>query len=127
MPAKPCEAQQRTDDMTDELYVYAIVALNILVQMTLIWRLKFPAGGKWKYCAAAIALPLAIMGAVRLLVQSGAIHARLAEQTSFEHYLTLLFSALLFLAPWLVTFAAIVSKRRLASVRAAQAKQPGTS
>ena len=112
--------------MNDDLYVYAIVALNTLVQVTLIWRLKFPAGGKWKYCAAAIALPLAIMGAMRLLVQSGAIHARLAEQTSLEHYVTLFSSALLVLAPWLVTFAAIVSKRRLASVRA-QAQQSGTS
>ena len=111
--------------MTDDLYVYAIVALNTLVQVTLIWRLKFPAGGKWKYCAAAIALPLAVMGVMRLLVQVGAIHARLAEQTSFEHYVTLFSSALLVLAPWLVTCAAIVSKRRLASVRA-QAEQSGT-
>jgi hypothetical protein len=111
--------------MNDELYVYAIVALNISVQVTLIWRLKFPTGGKWKYCAAAIALPLAIMAVVRLLVQGGAIHARVAEQTTFEHFVTLLSSALLVLAPWLVTFAAIVSKRRLAAVRA-QAEQSGT-
>jgi hypothetical protein len=113
-------------NMTDDLYVFAIVALNILVQVTLIWRLKFPAGGKWKYCAAAIALPLGVMGVMRLLVQGGAIHARLTEQTSFEHYVTLLSSALLVLAPWLVTFAAIISKQRRAAVHAEAEQSPAS-
>jgi hypothetical protein len=110
--------------MNDEIYVYAIVALNILVQATLVWRLKFPAGGRWKYVAAVIAVPLALMAGMRMLVGTGAVHARLAEQSAFEHYLTMLSSVLLVLGPWLVTFAAVVSRRRRAAVRAADAQTP---
>lgn len=102
----------------NELLIYLIVALNALVQVILIWRLKFPQGGKWKYCLLAAGGPLGILVAMRLLVASGAIHARLAEQALWEHWLTLGASALLLVTPWLATLAAIVDKKRRAALEA---------
>ena len=101
--------------MPNELLIYLIVAMNALVQAILIWRLRFPEGGRWKYVLLALGGPLAILVAMRLLVAGGAIHARVAEQAAWEHWLTLGASALLLVTPWLATLAAILDKKRRAA------------
>jgi hypothetical protein len=106
--------------MPNELLIYLIVALNALVQAILIWRLKFPQGGRWKYVALAVGGPLAILAAMRLLVAGGAIHARLADQSAWEHWLTLAASALLLITPWLATIAAIADTKRRAALQTPQ-------
>jgi hypothetical protein len=103
--------------MPNELLIYGIVAMNALVQVILIWRLRFPTGGKWKYCLLAMAAPLAVLVAMRLLVAGGVIHARVAEQTMLERWLTVAASVLLLVSPWLVTAAAIMNKKRRAALQ----------
>ena len=98
--------------MHDELFVYLIVALNALLQVMLIGRLKFPAGGKWKYQLAAVGIPLFVMLAMRLLIAGGVIPARVAEQSSVERFLTTAASVALLAGPVLVTLAAVIGRKR---------------
>jgi hypothetical protein len=99
--------------MHDKVFIYLIVVLNTCCQLMLIWRLKFPAGEKKKFCVFAIAIPLVVMLSMRLLIAGGMIHGRVADQTPVEHYITMAASILLVSGPWLVTLAAIFSKKRL--------------
>lgn len=113
-------------NVSNEVFIYLIVALNTLVQLMLIWRLKFPGGGKWKYCLVAVAIPVLVMVSMRLAVAGGMIHGRMAEQSTIERWVTSAASVLLLAGPWLVTLAALVNKRRralLARVQA-EAKEP---
>jgi hypothetical protein len=98
--------------MYDQLFIYLIVALNTCCQLMLIWRQKFPAGEKRKYCVYAVAIPVLVMLSMRLLIASGMIHGRVADQTSVEQYITKSASILLIAGPWLVTIAAILTKMR---------------
>jgi hypothetical protein len=106
---------------SDELFIYAIVLLNTLVQVLLIWRLKFPLGGKWKYILSALAIPVLIMGTMRLAVASGVIHERVADQSIVERIITMATSLLLIAGPWLATLAAILDKKRRADLAALDA------
>ncbi len=112
--------------MSDEVFIYLIVALNMLVQIMLIWRLKFPAGGKWKYCLSVVAIPALVMASVRLAVAGGMIHGRVAEQSTIERWITSAASIMLVAGPWLVTLAAILNKKRRTSVAKAQAEAKET-
>jgi hypothetical protein len=103
--------------MSDQIFIYAIVVLNVLVQLVLIGRLKFPPGGKRKYLLLAVAVPLAVVGVMRLLVWAGAMPAAVAEQSMPQRGLTLLASLALFAGPWAVTAAAVVDKDRRAALR----------
>ena len=110
--------------MTDEVFIYAIVVLNVMVQLMLITRLKFPAGGTWtqgkrKYVLLAIALPFAVIGAMRLLIWSGAMPAAVAEQSLLQRGLTIVASLAIVVGPWGVTLAAILDKKRRAALRPA--------
>ena len=98
--------------MTDQVCIYLIVALNTCCQIMLIWRQKFTDGMKWRFCCSALAIPVLIMILVRLLIVSGTIHGRVADQSPVEHYITLGTSILLIAGPWLVTLAAITVKIR---------------
>jgi hypothetical protein len=98
--------------MFDQVFIYLIVALNTCCQLMLIWRQKFPAGGKRKFCVCAVAIPVLIMLSMRLLIAGGLIHGRVADQTPVEHFITTAASILLVAGPWLVTLAAIFSKKR---------------
>jgi hypothetical protein len=105
--------------MSDEVFIYAIVLLNVMVQLLLITRLKFPPGGKRKYVLLAIAVPLAVIGVMRLLIWSGAMPAAVAEQSLLQRGLTLVASLALVAGPWAVTVAAILDKKRRAALRPA--------
>jgi hypothetical protein len=109
-------------DMSDELFIYIIVALNALVQLMLIWRLKFLTGGKWKYCVLVVAIPILIMASMRLLVAGGVIHGRVADQSMVERIITMGASVLLMAGPWLVTIAAILDKPRRRALAALNAQ-----
>ena len=98
--------------MSDQIFIYLIVALNTAVQLMLIGRLNFPAGGKRKYYLFAVAIPLLVMLSMRLLIAAGMIHARVADQSAIEQRITSATSILLMAGPWLVTLAAIFDKRR---------------
>ncbi len=102
--------------MYDKVFIYLIVALNTCCQLMLIWRQKFPPGVKRKYCAYAVAIPLVVMLSMRLLIAGGMIHGRVADQTPVERYITTAASILLIAGPWLVTLAAIFSKKRQRTV-----------
>jgi len=102
--------------MYDKVFIYLIVALNTCCQLMLIWRQKFPAGVKRKYCVCAVAIPVLIMLSMRLLIVGGMIHGRVADQTSVEHHITTAASILLVAGPWLVTLAAIFSRKRQRTV-----------
>ena len=98
--------------MSDQAFIYLIVALNALVQLMLIRSLNFPAGGKRKYYVFAIAIPVLIMLSTRLLIAGGMVHSRVAEQSAIEQYITAAASILLMAGPWISTLAAILDKRR---------------
>jgi hypothetical protein len=98
--------------MYDKVFIYLIVALNTGCQIMLIWRQKFPAGVKKNFCIYAVAIPVSVMLSMRLMIASGMIHGRVADQTPIEHYITTAASILLVAGPWLVTLAAIFSKKR---------------
>lgn len=98
--------------MNDQLLIYLIVALNALCQLMLIWRQKLAAGVKWKYCCLAIAMPVVTMVSMRLMIASGAIHGRVAEQSPVEQYLTKGAGMLLIAGPWLVMLTALLAKMR---------------
>ena len=100
------------NNMSDELFIYLIVALNVFVQLMLIHSLRFPPGGRKKYYLLAIGIPVAIMLFMRLLIVAGAIHGRVADQSSIEKIVTSVFGVALMAAPWLVTIAAIVERKR---------------
>jgi len=104
--------------MSDELFIYAIVVLNVMVQLLLIARLKFPprSAGKWKYGLLAAAVPLIVVGAMRLLIKSGAMPAAVAEQSAAQHVVTLAASLVIVVGPWAVTLAAILDKKRRAAL-----------
>ncbi len=102
--------------MSDEVLIYLIVALNVLVQLMLLRSLNFPAGERGKYYLFAIGIPLVLMLSMRLLIAGGMIPARVAEQSTVEQFVTLAASVLLIGGPWLVTLAAIVSKKRKRAV-----------
>jgi hypothetical protein len=92
--------------------IYLIVGLNIVVQLMLIGRLKFPPGGRRKYYALAIAIPVLVLLSMRLLVAGGLIHNNVADQTPVEQFVTSTASILLLAGPCLVTLAAILDKKR---------------
>jgi hypothetical protein len=98
--------------MHDHVLIYLIVALNALCQLMLIWRQKLAASVRWKYCCLAIAIPVVIMVSMRLMIASGTIHGRVAEQSLFEQYITKANSILLIAGPWLVTLAVLLAKMR---------------
>lgn len=98
--------------MSDLTLIHLIVALNILVQLLLIRSLDFPSGGKRKYYAFAVAIPVLVLVSMRLLTASGMIHSRVADQPPVEQYITTAASILLMAGPWLATLAAILDKRR---------------
>ena len=98
--------------MHDELFIYLIVALNALLQVMLIRRLSFPAGGRWKYQSWAVGIPVIVMLGMRLAIMAGTIHGRVADQSSAERLFTTAASIVLIAGPWLVTVAAIVRNRR---------------
>ena len=98
--------------MHDHVLIYVIVALNALCQLMLIWRQKLAAGVKWKYCCLAIAMPVVIMVSMRLMIASGTIHGRVAEQSLVEQYLTKGAGMLLIAGPWLVTLTVLLAKMR---------------
>ena len=102
--------------MSDHVIIYLIVALNTFCQLMLIWRQKFPVGQRNRYCLWAVAIPLALMLSMRLLIASGMMHGRVADQSHLEHFITTATSMLLVAGPWFVTVAAIVSKRRQRAV-----------
>ena len=108
-------------NMSDELFIYAIVVLNTLVQIMLIWRLKFPLGGKRKYIFFAVAIPVLVMLAMRFAVASGAIQSRVADQSLIARIVTMAASVLLIAGPWLATLAAILDKKRRADLAALDA------
>ncbi len=98
--------------MSDQVFIYLIVALNTLVQLMLIGRLIFPAGGKRKYYLFAVAIPVLVMLSMRLLIAVGIIHGRVADQSAIEQHFTTAASILLMAGPWLVTLVAILDKQR---------------
>ena len=107
--------------MSDHVIIYLIVALNTFCQLMLVWRQKFPAGQRNRYCLCAVAIPLTLMVFMRLLIAGGMIHGRVADQSHFEHFITTLTSMLLVAGPWFVTIAAVISKRRQRAVLRMQA------
>ncbi len=109
--------------MSDEVFIYLIVALNTLVQVMLIRRLAFPAGGRWKYHAFAVGIPLVLMVSMRLAIVGGMIPGRVVEQSPVENYITTAASVLLIGGPWLATLAAILSRNRRRAVMAMHAAQ----
>ncbi len=98
--------------MPDEAFVYLIVALNVVLQVMLIRRLKLPSGAKRNYQLTAVAIPVLIMLATRLAIAAGMIHARVAEQSGVERLFTMTASVALLAGPLLVTLAALVSRMR---------------
>ena len=98
--------------MSDEAFIYLIVAFNTFVQVMLIGRLYFPSGGRRKYFLLAVGIPGLVMLSTRLLVATGMIHGRVADQTAIEQHITNAAGILLIAAPWLVTLAAILDKKR---------------
>ena len=98
--------------MTDQVFIYVIVSFNAFCQIMLIWRQKFVSTLKWKFCCAAIAIPLALMLLMRLLIEGGMIHGNVADQPLLERYITHGASMLLIAGPWLVTLAAILTRIR---------------
>jgi len=98
--------------MSDDVFIYLIVALNMLGQLMLVRRLNFPVGGRWKYYAFAIGIPVVVMLSMRLLIAGGMIEGRVADQSPVENYITTAASILLVAGPWLVTLAAILGKKR---------------
>jgi hypothetical protein len=101
--------------MPDQVFIYLIVALNALLHVMLIGRLKFPAGGKWKYQLFALGIPVFVMLTMRLLIAAGMIHVRVADQAPVERFLATAASVALLAGPWLVTLAAIVGRKRKGS------------
>jgi hypothetical protein len=108
--------------MSDEVFIYLIVALNILVQLMLIRSLNFPPGERRKYYLLAVAIPVAMMLSMRLLIVAGLIHRRVADQSAIEQFMTNVASAMLMAAPWLVTLFAIVDRKRRAWVKKLRAE-----
>jgi hypothetical protein len=100
--------------MNNDLLIYSIIGLNVLVQLALITRLRFPPGMKWKYALAAVAIPVLVMLGIRALVAAGLLHQHLAEQSALEQGITTLSSLTLVLGPIGATLAAILSKKRRA-------------
>jgi hypothetical protein len=98
--------------MPDEVFIYAIVALNALLQVLLIGRLGLPAGARWKYQLAAVALPGLVVLAMRLSIAGGMIHVRVADQSPAERWLTTAGSIALLAGPWLATLAAVFRRRK---------------
>ena len=98
--------------MSDQVFIYLIVALNTLVQLILIRSLNFPDGGKRKYYVFAVAIPVLVMLSTRLLIAVGMIHSRVADQSAIEQFITTAASILLMAGPWLATLAAILDKQR---------------
>ncbi len=108
--------------MSDDLFIYVVVALNILVQLMLIHSLRFPPGGRRKYYLLAIVIPIAIMLAMRLLIVVGAINNRVADQSTVAQLVTSAAGVLLMASPWLVTMFAIVDKKRSAWIKKLRAE-----
>jgi len=109
--------------MSDHVLIYLIVTLNALCQVMLIWRQKLETRTKWKYCCLAIAIPLFIMVSMRIFIANGTIPERVVDQSLIERYITKITSILLIAGPWLVTVAAIVSRRRQLACIKMQATQ----
>ena len=108
--------------MSDEGFIYLILALNIVVQLMLIRSLRFPPGGRRKYYLLAVAIPLAIMLSMRLFIAAGAIHSRVADQSTVAQLVTSAAGVLLMASPWLVTMFAIVDKKRSAWIKKLRAE-----
>ena len=108
--------------MPDELFIYVVVALNILVQLMLIHSLRFPPGSRRKYYFLAVGIPIAIMLSMRLLIVAGAIQNRVADQSTIEQLVTSAAGVILMAAPWLVTMFAIVDKKRSAWIKKLRAE-----
>ena len=86
----------------------------------LIWRLKFEKYSKWKYCSLAVAVPLLIAVAMRVMVSIGAINVQISEQTFLERVVTSLASILLIAGPFIVTVSAMMLRRKRRIVEALQ-------
>ena len=98
--------------MTDLALIHLIVVLNVLGQLMLIGRLRFPSGGRRKYYVFAVAVPVFVLVSMRLLAAGGLIHSRVADQPPVEQFMTTAASILLLAGPWLATLAAILDKKR---------------
>jgi hypothetical protein len=98
--------------MPDEAFIYAIVALNALLQVLLIARLGLPARARRTCQLLAVAVPVLVVLAVRLSVAGGAIHGRVADQSTAERWVTTAASATLLAGPWLATLAAVLRRKR---------------
>jgi hypothetical protein len=109
--------------MNDPVWIYIVVVLNALLQVLLIRRLWFPPGRKWKFILAALAIPVLIALAMRLIVAAGWMPQQVAEQSPLQRGVTLVASALLMLGPWLVTIAAVVDKKRRAALAVSMAAE----
>jgi hypothetical protein len=112
--------------MSDQVFIYLIVALNTIVQLMLIRSLNFPPGRKRKYYLFAIAIPVLVMLSMRLLIAGGMIHGRVADQSAIEQHITAAASILLMAGPWLVTLAAILDKQRKGWVIKSRAGSKGS-
>jgi len=108
--------------MPDQWLIYVIVVFNVLVQLMLIRRLKFPSRGKRWYYALCAGIPVAVIAVMRLAVAAGWIEGRVAAQSGMERFVTTFAGIVLMGAPWAVTLAAILDRKRRTWV-ALQAKE----
>jgi hypothetical protein len=104
--------------MPNNLLIYVIVALNAACHPMLIWRLKLDKPTKWKFSAMAVAAPVLVMCAMRLLVAVGVMHGRVADQATMERAITSAASMLLIVGPVMATAAAIIFSRKQRSAMA---------
>lgn len=100
---------------SNHLAIYLIVALNAASQIMLIWRLKLDKRAKLKFSSVAVAIPLVVMTAMRLLVSLGVMHMRVAEQVGVEKVVTVLASILLVAGPPIGTALAVISRGKARS------------
>lgn len=98
--------------MTDEIFLYLIVLLNIIVQLFLIRSLALPAREKRKHLAIAIAIPLGVVASMRLLVLGGIVEGNVAGQGFLERCVTDAAGILIMAGPWLATLAAVITRYR---------------
>jgi len=108
--------------MSDPLFIYLIVALNIGVQLMLIRSLRFPPGARRKFYWLALGIPLSIMAIMRLLIAVGAINNRMAEQSVAEAAITAAAGIIMMAGPWFVTLFAIVNPARREWIRKLRAE-----
>jgi len=98
--------------MPNHLLIYVIVGLNALSQALLIWRFKLSDTAKLVFCGLTIGIPITVSLVMRMLVATGILHNRVAEQVGYEHAVTMVASMLLIGGPWLVTVSAVFYRQK---------------